>query len=211
MFDQTISTILTKMYSQFDQNLYTIWPNFGTGGVEVWSKFGRHFDQTSALGVSKFGRHFGQTSALGVSKFGRSLASKFGRHLIEHLNFTMWFIHISIKLRTNFDIGGVGVWSKFGRRFYQNSTKFRHWCQSLGEVSTKFRNQKIYTILLDQHTITTLTQQISQFWSKYILNFDPTIYIMLINIYSQFWPTYIHKFENTMYINLSRQYLNAWP
>ena len=130
--DQQIFTILNTTYSyfwqeypqfwstnilKFDQHLYTIWPNFDTGGAEVWSKFGRHFDQTSTLGVSKF---------------GRSLASKFGRHLIEHLDCTMWFTHISIKLRPNFDVGGVGIWSEFGRRFYQTSPKLRHWCQSLG-------------------------------------------------------------------------------
>ena len=144
----------------FDQHLYTIWPNFDTGGVEVWSNFGRHFDQTSALGVSKF---------------GRSLASKFGRHLIEHLDFTMWFIHISSKLRPNFDIGGVGVWSKFGRRFYPNSTKLRHWCQSLGEVSTKFRNQKISTILINIQL---------QLWPNRYRNFDQHISTILIQQYT---------------------------
>ena len=147
--DQQVSTILTKTYTQFDQ--------------------------TSTLGVSKFGRHFDQTSALGVSKFGRSLASKFGRHLIEHLDFTMWFIHISSKLRPNFGIGGVGVWSKFGRRFYQNSTKLRHWCQSLGEVSTKFRNQKISTILINIQL---------QLWPNRYRNFDQHISSILIQQYT---------------------------
>ena len=137
MFDQTISTILVNKYPQFHQNIYTIWPNFDTGGVEVWSKF--------------------------------------GLHLIEHLDFTMWFIHISIKLLPNFDIGGVGVWSKFGRRFYQNPTKLRHWCQNLGEVSTKFRNQKISTILFNMQL---------QLWPNSYHNFDQNISSILIKTHT---------------------------
>ena len=168
-----IFTTLTNKYSQFRSNIYTqfwqtiihnFWPThihklikLRHLSVEVWSKFGRNFDQTSTLGVPKF---------------GRSLVSKFGRHLIENLEFTMCFIHISSKLRPNFDTGGVEVWSKFLPKLYQTSTLVSKFGRSF-----YLRHRRIYTIL---------SKPYPQSWSTNVHNLDPTIFKILTKQYSPF-------------------------
>ena len=92
---------------------------------------------------SKFGQSLVEIST-GLRHWGcRSLASKFGRHLIDTLTLQC----VPLIDRAHFDqTSTLGV-SKFGRSFYPHSTKLRHWCRSLVEVSTKLRHQQICTIL----------------------------------------------------------------
>ena len=212
-FDQQILTILNTTYSYFwsnnihnsDQQVSTILTNTYT-----------QFDQTSTLGVSKFGRSLDNISTK-LRHWGcRSLVEVWRRSLVDTWSNTLiWQCGLCI-YRVNFDqTSTLGV-SGFGRSLVDVSIKTLQSIDTCVKVWAKclpnLKPEHIHNF--DQHTSTILTQQVSHFWSAYILNADQTvqtIYMMLININSQVWSTYIHQFDQNVYTSLSRQYLNVWP
>ena len=144
---------------------------------------------------SKFGQSLVEIST-GLRHWGcRSLVSKFGRHLIDTLTLQC----VPLIYRAHFDqTSTLGV-SKFGRSFYPHSTKLRHWCLSLVEVSTKLRHRQICTIST----------------KPYMYNYDPWIFIIYQIIFiawikqnTHFLSSYIHNFEQNLYIILINKYIH---
>ena len=189
--DQTISTCLTNKYPEFwPNNIHSCDQQTSTSlinNLQFWPTHIHTIDQTiSTMLTNKYPQCW-PTHIHSLTKLRhwgcRSLVSKFGRHLIEHLDFTMCFIY-----RANFDqtstLGVSKFGRSFGRSFNHNSTKLRHWCRSSVETPTKLRNQNISTIL---------TKNISTILTKQYPLFYKIISTLLTNKYPQFWQTNIHN------------------